>query len=404
MTVEIDLHGPTLPRPGSSMISWRRFMPRPFALARIAMFGLAGLVGLGASLGCHVTARNEITRPGTEQLIPHPEGAIARRPTLVVSETGTLRFVEPLECPSERVVDRTSVVEIETRPNLATFVVGVIATGVGGVMTIGGIGSKDGAANPVTFGGLGLFAVGLPFAIGPWVGLHKDVRTGKATAPERAPGPSVACGARGFPARSATLTIRGIEVHGTVAADGTFSISPYTLIDAFAPTTVNAWDLSALLDAPGGARSLETVIDAAALAAHAPDFLAHADFDPKIAPLRLVPGIVAGTLRASLTSTAEGPALRIVLPLKNDGPGETWALRGQVSSPTRAVDGRMIYVGHLAKGEAVARELLIPLTVAAADQIRGATLDLSIELRDAHGTAPTTPVRFRGNVLNDAPR
>lgn len=354
--------------------------------------------------GCHVTTRTEVTHPGSEEIIPHPEGAIARKPTLVLSETGGLRFVEPLECPTERIVSSTTAVEIETKPNLATFVVGVIATAVGGVMVIGGVAAKDGAGNPVTYAGVGLLAVGLPFAIGPWTGLHTELVEGEATGPQRVPGASVPCGSRPLQAKTATLNIRGIEVHGAVAEDGTFAISPYQLIDAYAPTTVNAWDITAIADAAGGPRTIEAVIDGGALAKHAQTFLDHADFDPKIQPLRLVPGIVPGTLRASLTTTATGPALRIVLPLKNDGPGETWALRGQIASTTKAVDGRMLYIGHLAKGEASSRELLVPLTAAAADVIRGSTLELSIELRDAHGTAPGTAVRFRGNVLNDAPR
>jgi hypothetical protein len=353
---------------------------------------------------CHITVRSEVTRPASEQIIPHPEGAIARRPTLVLSETGALRFVEPLECPTERVIASTTAVEIQTRPNLATFIVGVIATAVGGVMTVSGVAAKDSPGNPVTYAGAGLLVVGLPLAIGPWMGLSSRLEQGTTTAPQRGPGASVPCGSRGFVAKTATLTIRGVEVHGLVADDGTFSVSPYQLIDAYAPTAVNAWEISAIVDAPGGARTIEAVIDGGALAARAPEFLAHADFDAKVQPLRMVPAIVAGTLRASLTSTASGPALRIVLPLKNDGPGDTWGLRGQVSSPTKSVDGRLLYIGHLAKGEAVSRELLVPLTTAAADAIRGAELDLSIELRDAHGTAPEIPVRFRGNVLNDAPR
>ncbi|CAN5887596.1 hypothetical protein BH11MYX3_BH11MYX3_48600 [soil metagenome] len=361
------------------------------------------LVGVAAS-GCHVTRQTEITHPTTDRTIQHPEGAIARRPVLVLAETGALRFVEPLDCPPERIVSSTKALEIETRPNLATFVVGVIATAVGGVMTIGGLANKDGAGNPVTYGGVGLFAVGLPFAVGPWIGLHSELREGETTAPQRVSGPNVPCGSRGLQARTATLNIRGVEVYGAVDSDGAFSISPYQLIDAYAPTTVNAWDISATVDATGGERRIEAVIDGASIATHATEFLAHADFDASVKPLRLVPGIVPGTLRASLTSTAAGPALRVVLPVKNDGPGETWGLRGQLTSSTKAVDGRMLYIGHLAKGEARSRELLIPLTAAAADLIRGAELDLSIELRDAHGTAPATPVRFRGNVLNDAPR
>lgn len=356
------------------------------------------------AVGCHVTTRSAITHPGAEEIITHPEGAIARKPTLILSETGALRFVEPLECPTERVVASTTTIEIETRPNLATFVVGVIGTAVGGVMLIGGVAAKDGAANPVTYAGVGLLAVGLPFAIGPWVGLRRELAEGEHVPAQRVPGASVPCGARGLAARSATLSIRGVEVHGAVAADGTFEISPYQLIDAYAPTAVNAWDISAVAEAAGGPRTFEVVIDGGALAQHAQEFLDHADFDAKIAPLRLVPNLSAGTLRASLTSTATGPALRIVLPMHNEGPGEAWALRGQITSSTKAVDGRMIYIGHLAKNETRTRELLVPLTAAAADAIRGSTLEISIELRDAHGTAPATPVRFRGNVLNDAPR
>ncbi|MBL9016104.1 MAG: hypothetical protein JNL83_18095 [Myxococcales bacterium] len=367
------------------------------------MVRLTSLVLL-ATTACHITVRTEVTHPTDERSVLHPEGAIAHRPTLVLSETGALRFVEPLECPTERVVSSKTTYEIETRPNLATFVVGVIATAVGGVMIIGGVGAKDSAANPITYGGIGLVATGIPFAVGPWLGTSKHLEAGPVTPPQRAPGPSVPCGARALEATTATLTIRGVEVHGAVGPDGVFSISPYQLVDAYAPTTVTAWDIRAIVQARSGARTIETVIDGAALAARAKEFLAYADFNTTVKPLRLVPNIVPGTLRASLTSTSFGPAVRFVLPVKNDGPGEVWALRGQIASPTKAIDGRMIYIGHLAKGEASSRELLVPITLAAADALRATTLDISIELRDAHGTAPATPVRYRGDVLVDAPR
>jgi hypothetical protein len=359
---------------------------------------------LVASSGCHVTTQTEVTRPATEEIVQHPEGAITLRPTLILSETGSLRFVQPLECPTERVVSSSTAIEIETKPNFATFVVGVIATAVGGVMTISGVAGKGSAANPVTYAGIGLVAVGMPFAVGPWTGLGKRLRDGGTTEPKRAPGPSVPCGARALPAKSATLTIRGLEVHGAVWQDGTFAISPYQLIDAYAPTEINAWEIAAIVDAEGGGRTIEAVIDGGAFAKYAPEFLAHADFNSKVEPMRLVPGLVPGALRASLTSTSAGPALRVVLAVKNDGPGATWGLRGQITSPTKSVDGRMLYIGHIGKGQIVSRELLIPLTVNAANTIRGTTLDISIELRDAHGTAPPNPVRFRGDVLIDAPR
>ncbi|MDQ3368451.1 MAG: hypothetical protein M3680_23745, partial [Myxococcota bacterium] len=127
--------------------------------------------------------------------------------------------------------------------------------------------------------------------------------------------------------------------------------------------------------------------------------------DATIEPMRLVPGIVAGTLRASLTTTSDGPAVRLVLPLRNDGPGPAWAIRGHVTAAgLPAIDGRILYVGPLAKAATVTRELLIPVTAMAAANLRNATIELAIELRDAHGTAPTTPIRFRGALLVDAPR
>jgi len=353
---------------------------------------------------CHHTVRTETTRPGKVERIQHPEGAIAHRPTLVLTEAGLLRFIEPLECPTEEIVETVAGTETATEPNLATFIVGVIATGVGGVMTVRGLSSDD-RSNPSTFGGIAAVGVGLPLAIGPWIGTRTVLTPGPPSAPVRRPGPSEPCGDRPLAARSATLTIRGIEVHGTVDRDGVFGVSPYQLVDAYDAKQIPAWDVSALIDAEGGPRTVTTVIEGGALATRAPAFLSAAkSFDSKIEPLRLVPAIVAGTLRVSLTTTADGPALRIVLPIKNEGPGEAWAVRGLIASSNKALDGRELYVGHLAQGAALARELLIPLTVQAVDTIKGSSIEVSLELRDAHGTAPQTPVRFRGTVLGDAPR
>ncbi len=353
---------------------------------------------------CHHTVQTETTRPGAIERIQHPEGAVARRPTLVLTDAGVLRFVEPLDCPTEEIVETMSGTEISTEPNLATFIVGVIATSVGAVLTVRGL-SSDNRSNPSTFAGIAGVGVGLPLAIGPWLGTQTVVREGPPAAPVRRPGPAEPCGARALAARAATLTLRGIEVHGTIDRDGAFSVSPYQLVDAYAVKQIPALDITALVDAEGGARTVTTVIEGGALATHAPAFLASArSFDAKIEPMRLVPSIVAGTLRVSLTSTADGPAVRIVLPIKNDGPGDAWGVRGHIASASPAIDGRVLYIGHLAKGAALARELMIPLTAQAADMLKGSSIEVSIELRDAHGTAPQTPVRFRGTVLGDAPR
>jgi hypothetical protein len=352
--------------------------------------------------GCHVVTELETTRPGATHHLQHPEGAIARRPTIVLTDSGALRFVEPLECPSEDVVDEDTSVELTTGPNLATFVVGVVATAIGGVLTVRGV--FDSSAGPYLYGGIAGVAAGLPLAIGPWLGNQTEIRASPKLTPLRRIGPTEPCGLRPFAARSATVRVHGIEVRGAIDREGTFGVSPYQLVDAYDTKTIAGWDVTAIVDTEGGPRTVSAVIEGQALAKLAPTFLAHGDVDSRIEPMRLVPGLVVGLLRVSFTSTSDGPALHIVLPLRNDGPGEAWAVRGRITSPVAAIDGRIIYVGHLAKHDAVARELIIPLTPEGQSAIRSADLDVSVELRDAHGTAPSTPVRFRGPVLVDAPR
>jgi hypothetical protein len=366
---------------------------------------LSALAG-AASPACHVVLRNETARPVASERIQHPERAIARRPALVVTEAGQLRFVEPLECPTEEVVHQRTTVDVVTRPNVATFTIGVVVAAVGGVMLTSGLFSSHPGSSAYSYVGAVAIGVSLPFAIGPWLGNGTELRElgGGEPVAQRRPGPSEPCGDRPLAARAATLDVAGIEVHGAIDRNGVFEVSPYQWVDAFRASEASAGAVTATVDGDAGPRTVAAMLDATALAHHATAFLAHADFDAAIEPLRLVPGIVAGTLRASLVTTDRGTALRVVLPLRNDGPGDAWAVRGQIAAPQApSLDGRMIYVGKLAKGAAVSRELVIPLTATAAAALRRATTDVSVELRDAHGTAPTTPVRFHG-AITDAPR
>jgi hypothetical protein len=362
-----------------------------------------------ASPACHVVIQSETARPVATQRIRHPEGAIAHRPTLVVTDAGQLRFVEPLECPTEEIVRQHTTIEVVTRPNLATFTIGIIAATAGSVMLTSGLFSTHPGSSPYSYVGAAAVGVGLPLAIGPWIGNRTDLREprdpseGGLTAVRR-PGPSEPCGDRPLAARAATLDVAGLEVHGAIDRNGVFEISPYGWVDAFRASASSPTAVTASVDSDAGPRTIAAMLDAAALTGHAATFLAHADFDAATQPLRLVPGITVGILRASLVATEHGAALRVVLPLRNDGPGDAWAVRGQIAAPsTPSIDGRMIYIGKLAKGASVSRELVIPLTVTAAAALRSATIDFSVELRDAHGTAPTTPVRFHGAIA-DAPR
>ncbi|MGE0548360.1 MAG: hypothetical protein AB7O24_02225 [Kofleriaceae bacterium] len=352
--------------------------------------------------GCHVSVQTETTRPGTTEEVIRRESPTPRPPTIELTDAGQLRFIEPLECPAEQVITQGTTIELATRPNIATFVVGVLAVAGGGLLAVRGLVDDEPATSPYTWGGFGAIAIGLPFSIGPWLGNTVELWDGPPPPPISRRLANQRCGSRPLAAGAATIAMRDVEVRGTIAADGVFSVSPYQLIDAYEPTRMPTLNISAAVD--GDARAISTVIDSTTLSSRASAFLAAADFDAKVEPMRVVPGIVAGTLRVSLTTIASGAAVRVVLPITNQGPGPASALRGSVSSSVHAVDGRILYIGYLAKNVSVVRELLIPITAAAADSLRGGTLDLAIELRDAHGTAPTTPVRFRGTVLGDAPR
>ncbi|MEO7732714.1 MAG: hypothetical protein ABIY55_17220, partial [Kofleriaceae bacterium] len=138
-----------------------------------------------AAAACHVRDHSELTTPIATERVVHAEGAVARHSTIAWTEAGQLRFVEPLECPSEELVRQHTTIETVIRPNLATFTVGVIAAAVGGVMATTGLFSPDRGSNPLTYAGLAGLAIGLPFAIGPWLG------NGTETGEPRAPTPPV---------------------------------------------------------------------------------------------------------------------------------------------------------------------------------------------------------------------
>jgi hypothetical protein len=367
---------------------------------------LTVVAALLAAAACHVRDHNELTTPIATERVLHAEAAVARRPAIVWTEAGQLRFVEPLECPSDELVRQRTTIETVIRPNLATFTVGVIAAAIGGVMATSGLFSSDRGGTPVTYVGFAGLAVGLPLAIGPWLGNHTETREPPdAGPPLRRPGPSQPCGDRPLAARAATLEVSGLQIHGAIDRDGRFAISPYQWIDAYAAAAVPAADLAATVAGDAGARTIATVLDSKAIAAHAAAYLAQQGAGAAIAPLRLVPGIVPDPLHASLVTTDEGDALRVVLALHNDGPGDASGVRGQITAPaTPAIDGRMIYVGTLARGAAVARELVIPLAASAASALRGQAIELSVELRDAHGTAPTTPIKLRTTLRGDPVR
>lgn len=362
------------------------------------------LTGLAvASSACHVVERSQVTRPGKHELVVLRDRPTAKRPTVILTETGTLRFVEPLECPTEVTIHSSTGTEVITRPNLATFVVGIVAGSVGAISLIRGASDSDPAGSPFVYAGIGLLGAGLPFAIGPWLGNRTELVPGEEHPPTRHAGKPEDCGERGITARIATIKVRGVELYGTIDREGTFAVSPYAIVDAF-ETSVPSWEVAATLDGDR-TKQIAAIIDGGALATRAKAFLVSPGFDAKIEPMRLVPGLVPGALRVTMTTTPESSAIRITLPFKNDGPGPSWALRGHVTAPGHpGIDGRVMYIGAVAKGEAREAVLVVPVSPESAATLRNATVDLSVELRDAHGTAPAAPIRFRGTVTVDSTR
>ena len=369
----------------------------------MAAMRVASALVAAALAGCHVTYRVADLRPGETHLIPHPEASRALPATLVVTADGRFRFVTPLVCPTVEVVDMQSSTIIKVRPNLATFVVGVIAAGVGAVGT-GSLLATRSTTNPAEAAAPVLLAGGLLFAIGPFVRTSTDREYGPVQVVEKSR-KDLPCGDRPIAARTATLTWRGRRARGAVAADGTFAISPFAFVDAFAAGRGEPIDLTAEVELATGAHTtIQTIIAPDALVASKDAFLTRAKIDARWETLRKVPRVEAGTLRVSRTTDAGQPILRVVMPLTNDGPGDAWQVRGVISAEDPEVDGRVIYVGHVpAHGQATGT-LEIPLSTETDQVLAGSSIELAVSLIDADATTAAGPVRFHGAILNDVPR
>jgi hypothetical protein len=351
------------------------------------------LVVLALASACHTITRDRLIRPGAPERVVDRERATAGALALVVTERGRWRIIEPLDCPSAERTPRTTAVEVTTKPNYATFVVGVIGLSLGAIATVSAA-SRGDTDSPFLYGGIALAGVGLPFTIGPLVGNGAVVLQEGGLAFDTRVGPNVRCGERAARARSAQLKIAGLDIASPIDGDGVLTVAPYDVIDAFAPIPAIAWDVSGRVDD----RALTGVLDRRALTSGAAAYLAASGLEVRVEPLRQVPSLTTGPLRATLLAAPESrTAARVAITITNQGPGSVWALRGQLSAPSApALDGRMLYGGALAKGQTRELTIHIPLSDAAAAALADKPLALSIELRDAHATVPATPIRLRG--------
>lgn len=352
---------------------------------------------------CHNVTRIEDTRPGAVSFVVDQTTAHGGQPRITITEQSRWRFEIPLLCDGQEFVEQHNSAKVRYRPNVATFVVGVVVGSLGAIATATSWTSDGRGNNPLSYAGPVGLATGGAFMIGPWIGNGEVEIPGATEKRPRFKGQRE-CGSRPIAARTAMLEFRGVRVFGTVNDDGEFSVSPYQFVDAFDAGKIPAFDITATLITAVGTQQLTTVLDASVLASRKQAFLRSADFDAHVEPFRIVPNFDRPLLRASLTTVSGVPALRVVVAATNTGPGEAWAVRAHIVANVPDVDGRLIYLGHVAKGATVQRELLIPLDAAGAQRLRGGELSLSLNFADAYGTAPSVPVRFVGAVLNDAPR
>jgi hypothetical protein len=354
---------------------------------------------LSAAAGCHVTTRTELTRTVASRAEPDQAQARAQPPTIVLADGG-FRFIEPLVCPSVVIAEVEPEIQRKREPNVATFVVGVLAVAGGAIAAVSGLSSDDPGSNPLTYGGATLAGVGLPFAIGPWFGNQVDHEPGTPRT-ERRSGGEIACGSRGFGGGAAMLTIGERQIYADIGDDGAFKSSPFTWIDAFDPTGGAAFAVRAELAGRTSWRVIEKVFDAGALAPWRDGFLAATRLDVGVEPLRALPRVTTGTPRVAHVLLGRQPALHVVLPVQNTGPGDAWQVRATIVAASPELDGRILYIGRVAANGAGFGEVWIPLSPDADEEFQRGTIELGFRLVDAHATMPAAPIRFRGEIVDD---
>jgi hypothetical protein len=373
-----------------------------FVLHRAPVVALSVAVIVG-SQGCHTQHRVTQTTRGNTSIVVDQTTASGTGARLAISDQGRWRFEVPLQCSAQEFVELTNNEKIHTRPNVATFVVGIVVATLGGVVAARGFLNDNSGSDPLSYAGPMAVATGTAFMIGPWFGNGIEDVSGK-TEKSAIGRKMVPCGARPLSGKDAVISFRATRLYGTVNDNGEFSQSPFQNADVFDLPAMKPWNVQAKLTTQEGAIEVSTVVDGSMLAQHKDRFVGSAGFDAKLEPLRLVPQFASPVMRVSLTKVGSDGALRISLKVQNENDGESWQLRARIESSVPDVDGRMLYLGYLGPRQTLQKELLIPLAPDAVARLQGAELTVSAQLLDAHGTTPASPVRFSGAVLNDVPR
>ena len=324
-----------------------------------------------------------------------------RAPIVTVHPDGKFAFVEPLVCDVPEQTELENSTQVTARPNMGVLVVGIVATSLGIIgMAAAGAGHDPGG-DPLLYAGIAGAAVGLPLVIGPLIGNGVENIPGSTqTITKRVV--TAPCGEQPLAGQTATMTINAFHAYGAIT-NGEFSLSPFLWVDAFAVGPMPGLSITANVDDNGKRTPITSIIDPSALITARDEFLATSGIDIHVEPFKKLARIEAGLVHATRTTVNGVPTLRIVLPLTNIGPGEAWQVRGLVTAEDAEIDGRVMYIGHIANGATAQGEIDVVMSPALAKALDDASIDLSVVLHDAYNSVSSAPVRYRGAVLNDFP-
>jgi len=346
--------------------------------------------------GCHSYTRIEGSVMGDSHLRPVPGQRRALPPTIQVTSAGALRFVEPMVCTNQVVVDQSSYTTVDKKPNVATLVLGLIGLSVGGVALAIGLSDHDPASAPVTWLGAVGVGGGGPLFVGPLLGNGSHRVPGADT--ELIHGVrQVACGDRPPGERHVMVRAGKLQLVGTLDDRGRLDVSPFTFVDAFALHRFPGLPIDAqLIDADGKTRSVQATLSASALAAGRDGYLASLGIDGRVEKLDKVPSVTLRRIGVARVRDGDEQALELTVELQNSGPGDAWGVRAVTASRDAQLDGRVLYVGHLPAHRSATARLQVHVGAGAAHDVGG----LTVVALDAHDTTANVPVRFRGPVVD----
>ncbi|MEZ4366764.1 MAG: hypothetical protein R2939_10815 [Kofleriaceae bacterium] len=324
-------------------------------------------------------------------------------PTIDLTPDGRLRMVRPSYCAADVVVDLEDI-EIRTiRPNLATFVVGVVAGALGVVATASAASGDEPASDPTLYGGVALLGGGAALAIGPWLGLSEHRR---ASPPQRRVTGSEAtrCGETALPGPAVIGVGPWLRGFGELDELGAMTQPVFTWIDAFELTRAGTL-VAAEQASETPTWSARLALGAEPLLAACDAFFAAAGIDATDAADRPRRPRGARRARRHPVGARRRCRRRAVLPLTNDGAGDASGSCARGSAPGGPSSTAGCSTSGACRGEpaTLRAELSIALSPEADAALSGEALDLNVLLRDAHHTVSEHPIRFRGMLLSELP-